>query len=36
MQLEKLREKRYFDERATREMAQHLHGQKKTLQESLV
>jgi L-fuculose-phosphate aldolase len=35
MQLEQLREKKYFDERATREMAQHLHGQKRTLQESL-
>ena len=34
MQLE-LREKKYFDERATREMAQHLHGSKRTLQESL-
>lgn len=35
MQLEQLREKKYFDERATREMAQHLHGQTRTLQESL-
>ena len=30
-----LREKKYFDERATREMAQHLHGNKRTLQERL-
>ena len=34
MQIE-LREKKYFDERATREMMQNLHGAKRTLQESL-
>jgi L-fuculose-phosphate aldolase len=34
MQLE-LREKKYFDERATREMAQHLHSSKRTVQGSL-
>ena len=34
MQLE-LREKKYFDERATREMAQCLHGQNRTVQEIL-
>ena len=31
----KLREKKYFDERATREMAQHLQGSKRTLQQGL-
>lgn len=34
MQLE-LRDKKYFDERATREMAQHLDSSKRTVQGSL-
>jgi L-fuculose-phosphate aldolase len=35
MESGKLRDKRYFEERATREMSQHLHGQNRTVQQSL-
>jgi L-fuculose-phosphate aldolase len=35
MQVEELRQKKYFDDRATKEMSQHLHGPKRTVQENL-
>jgi L-fuculose-phosphate aldolase len=35
MQIERLRDKKYFNERARQEMSQHLRGQKRTVRESL-